>query len=361
MGKRNWASWALAPLHLAALATGAKSFRDNPIIGSPTLNRMGLHVARIRLAHAMADRRRRRLRRLVSDEDAAAFDRDGFVIKRDFLPAEVFQQLQDQVLAFRGPARDMLQGDAVTRRIPLDAATLSQTPAARALLNDPRWLGLIRYVASSRLTPVSYIQTIFSRVRDAEPDPQTHLHADTFHPTVKAWLFLGDVTEEDGPFVYVPGSHRMSARRLDWARARSIEARDSDFLSSRGSFRITLAELTEIGLPPPRSCAVPANTLVVADTGGFHARGRSAGSGARTEIWAYGRRNPFLAWTGWSVLGWPWVRERFAPMVWGITDARERMGFKPNPWRAAGMVGLRGRPNVPDSDIPVILRSKRPL
>lgn len=346
MVKRNWARWALTPLHIAALATGAKSFRDNPIIGSPTLNRMGLHVARIRLAHAMAERRRRRLRRLVSDEDAAAFERDGFVIKRDFLPADVFRQLQDQVMAFRGPAREMQQGDAVTRRIPLGAATLDQTPAARALLKDPRWLGLVRYVASSGLTPVSYIQTIFSQVRDAEVDPQTHLHADTFHPTVKAWLFLGDVNEEDGPFVYVPGSHKMTSRRLAWARAKSIEARDSDFLSSRGSLRITPAELADIGLPPPRSCAAPANTLVVADTGGFHARGRSVGPGARTEIWAYGRRNPFLAWTGWDLRGLPWLQHRFASMVWCMMDARERLGSKPNPWRAAGMVGVVSRPGV---------------
>ena len=56
-------SWLLAPVHVAALATGAKSFRDNPIIGSPALNRAGLHVARMRLAERMAERRRRGSRR----------------------------------------------------------------------------------------------------------------------------------------------------------------------------------------------------------------------------------------------------------------------------------------------------------
>ena len=37
------------------------------------------------------------------------------------------------------------------------------------------------------------------------PDPQTDLHTDTFHPTVKAWLFLTDVAADAMPFVYVPG------------------------------------------------------------------------------------------------------------------------------------------------------------
>ena len=74
-------SWLMAPIHVAALVTSAKSFRDNPVIGSPTLNRAGLHVARMRLAHRMAERRRERLAPLISNEDRAAFARDGFVIK----------------------------------------------------------------------------------------------------------------------------------------------------------------------------------------------------------------------------------------------------------------------------------------
>ena len=45
---------------------------------------------------------------------------------------------------------------------------------------------------------------------DGPPDPQTALHADTFHPTVKAWLFLTDVAADAGPFTYVPGSHRLT-------------------------------------------------------------------------------------------------------------------------------------------------------
>src|SRR5438067_1683458 len=128
-------------------------------------------------------------------------------------------------------------------------------------------------------------------------DPQTVLHADTFHPTVKAWLFLTDVAEEAGPFTYVPGSHRLSPERLDWERRMSLAARHSPNAEIRqGSFRIDQAELPSLGLPQPRSFAVPGNTLVVADTFGFHARGPSNRPSLRVEIWAYGRRSPFLPW-----------------------------------------------------------------
>ena len=41
------------PFYALGIFTGAKSFRDNPIIGSKLLNILGLHVARIVVAAAM--------------------------------------------------------------------------------------------------------------------------------------------------------------------------------------------------------------------------------------------------------------------------------------------------------------------
>ena len=183
--KGQLARWATAPLRVAALATGAKSFLDNPVLGSAKLNESGLHVARMRLAHRLSDRRRARFAGLVSREDAAAFDRDGFVLKENFLPD--FPEVERGILSLQAPARQMIQGDTMTRRIALDRAALAKAPRTRALLDSPEWLGLIRYVGSSALQPIHYVQTIMSHVRDAPPDPQTNLHADTFHPTVKAW------------------------------------------------------------------------------------------------------------------------------------------------------------------------------
>ena len=44
----------LAPWWAAQLLTGARSFRDNPLIGSRRLNRHGLHAGRVRLAAKLA-------------------------------------------------------------------------------------------------------------------------------------------------------------------------------------------------------------------------------------------------------------------------------------------------------------------
>ena len=250
------------------------------------LNRAGLHVSRMRAAQAMADLRRRRLAHLITPADVTAFQRDGFILKENFLAPQAFEALRREALDNRAPARDMIQGDAVTRRIALDRAALADLPALRSLLGDPRWLGPVRYVGSSALSPQTYIQTVFSQAGRGRPDPQTELHADTFHTSVKAWLFLTDVAEHDGPLVYVPGSHRLTKRRLAWERRASIVAHDHNiFEASRGSPRIKPEDLSRLGLPPPRI----RRPRQYPRRGGYawaHARGRSHRPTARVEIWA---------------------------------------------------------------------------
>lgn len=328
--------WWRAPIWLAALGTGAKSFVDNPILGSERLNRRGLHVARLKTAHWMAAFRRRRLAGLVPEHWREQFDRDGFVEVGNFLPAEVFGRLQKALLSTEFESREQQQGNAITRRVPIGPDLLKTIPELKALLNDRSWRSLIAYVASTRTEPIYYVQTIVSGHSPGTPDPQLDLHADTFHPSLKAWLFLTDVTDDQGPLTYVAGSHRLTPRRLAWEKARSIAIRNSDRLSQRGSLRITTKELDALGLPQPKRFAVPANTLVVVDTCGFHARGSCERPTVRAEIWAYVRRTPFLPWTGYDLLSWGPLAMRRATWLPGIVDVLDRLGIKKQHWKSSG-------------------------
>lgn len=329
--------WLKAPWWALQLATGAKSFVDNPLLGSRALNQRGLHLARVRLAHRLAKARRRRLAHLVSPEDRAAFDHQGFVEIRNFLRADQFDQLRSALLDNAYPAREHRQGDTVTRRIAIGPEMIRSVPGLRALLQGKRWKGLMAYVASNRAEPLYYLQTIFAGDPGAPPDPQVDLHSDAFQPSLKAWFFLTDVADDERPLAYVPGSHRSTGARQRWEYERSLAVLDGgDRLSQRGSLRIDPEELARLGLPQPRRFPVPANTLVVADTYGFHCRAQSDRPTVRVEIWAYSRRSPFLPWTGLDPLSLPPIASRRAELAYKAVDRLAKRGWKQQHWTDVG-------------------------
>ena len=325
---RTWLAlrWLLLPWWLLQVFSGEKAFHPNPILGSPALNRWGLFVWRGRLAERLTALRRRKLAHLVNEADRSAFDRDGFILKPDFAPPDLFRRLVEEVEGFRGRAGEFKEGDAITRRIPLTPENLRRLPACKALLDLPAWRGLTRYVSSFDAEPQVSIQTIFTKVDDGPRDPQTSMHTDTFHSTMKAWLFLEDVAEEDGPFCYVPGAHRRTRRREVWERRKSIEASDPRTRRKGGAFRVTRAELARLKAPEPRRFPVRANTLVVADTHGFHARSPSARPSARVEIWASSRRNPFTPFTGAGGSSGA-LRGFGVALAWRLVELRRRFGL----------------------------------
>src|SRR5437764_12450400 len=144
---------AMTPVWIAQLATGTKSFERNSVIGSRRFNQWGLHAARVGLAYRLAQARRRKLAGLVSEEDRTAFDRDGFVLRPSFLPAEHFAALVGQVRAYRGPLREISEGDPIMRKIALDGQALAALPALGAVLQSREWRGLGRYAGTPDAQP----------------------------------------------------------------------------------------------------------------------------------------------------------------------------------------------------------------
>src|SRR3546814_16806051 len=128
----------------------------------------------------------------------------------------------------------------------------------------------MRYVSSFNVEPLYYIQVILPHRKKGPDDPQTALHSDTFHPTMKAWFFLHDVADDEGPFQYVPGSHRLTPERIAWEKRKSLtDVGKLDRLSRKGSMRITPSDFAELSLHPPQQFTVRANNPVVEDTLGL--------------------------------------------------------------------------------------------
>jgi hypothetical protein len=328
--------WFIAPL---LIFSGYKSFRDNSALGSTRLNRWGLHVFRVRLAASMAQLRRLLLGMRVPVTIRQAYQTNGFVLQKDFLSPSEFDGLRDEVFKSDWLVREMRQGNALTRKVFLDPFQLKNThPHLHRLLFNKDLLARLRYVAGTGGEPLFAIQALQCD-EGKQTDPQMVLHQDTFHSTAKAWLFLEDVAEDGCPFAYVPGSHLRTPRKLLWEYRQSLIAREHSVLyHARGSFRASPDDIAAMELPEPVRFAVSANTLIVADTYGFHARSPAVGRAVfRIEIYASLRRNPFLPWTGLDFFSLPFVRNHRAAWVMGLLKLFARWGWMPMPWRVAGL------------------------
>lgn len=287
----------------------------NPWIGNPTANRLGLHVGRILLFDAL-DRLRWGLNSPCEEDRKwiRQLRREGVVAIPDFLAPPQFSALQSEVIGvireslerfppranhrpgfgekepFGGIGFDRFDGGTLNRFVNLSR---DLTPLALEAVQSERFSRLYA-AAQGRKLPLSAVSLYYTRHGpEAVHDLQKDLHSDTFHSTIKLWYFVADVPPEAGPFSYVKGSHLSTSRRIAWEYRRSIGAKRHP-VDCGGSFRISEEELDELGLPAPTEFAVPANTLVIADTNGFHRRGDAEPGAERFAMYGAMRRSPFL-------------------------------------------------------------------
>lgn len=291
----------LIPIWFIQLFTPAKSFKSNPIIGSVTLNKWGLHKWRVWTANKVMRFRMWLLSYGVDRNDQQQYQQQGFIIKENYLDETVFQKLEQEVRNFQSDdVRECNQGDTQNHRILLDPKTVKGLPQVKQLMASKPFRRLMRYTAGYACMPVMHIEQVRNGFRKSNAvDPQKNLHTDTFHPTMKFWLFIDDVDEVNGPFTYVPTSNQLTSQRLEWEYLESHKgAAHENSYSARGSFRFSKADREFLGLPPPKKLRVKRNTLVIANTFGIHGRGNAEQGSTRLAIWGMSRTNPFVLFPG---------------------------------------------------------------
>lgn len=323
------------PWWVLCVFTQGKSFVGNPVLGNKLLNRMGLHVFRLVFAHAARRVRLLTISPFVDKQFRQQYWQNGFVIIENFLPDVEFQKL-NHVVRQKGKThevRECIQGDTLTHRVLLDEKALKTLPEINELIENSKYKGLMALVGATYKRPLFYIQRIANQAVKGKVDPQKSLHSDTFHPTMKAWYFLDDVSLDKGPFNYVPGSHRLTLKRLKWEYARSI---DFDTLenvySKRGSFRPSAQNMIQMGYGKVKAVTVKRNTLVVADTHGYHCRGATQTKASRLEIWAFCRTNPFSLIAGFGSRFLSRIENRGAKALWRYQDEKAAAKGKLSSW-----------------------------
>lgn len=287
------------PLALIKVFTWDKSFKNNPIIGNRLLNRLGLHVARVVISHLLFNFRLYVLAPLANAEQRRHFRRYGYLKIENFLSPQRFEQLKTEIEQYDGEIREETEGSTITQRLYLTESALADLPQCQAFCTDSKLLKLLRYTSSKNRIPFFHLENIVHHAsKSKQADPQKDFHTDTFHPCVKAWLYVDNVSEHNGPFIVVPGSHRLTWKRIIWEYRQSLIA--SQGSSTRpehrywdGSFRVALEDAEELGYGQPVAMKVPANTLLVANVHAIHRRGDAAPGATRMTVWMQARDNPF--------------------------------------------------------------------
>jgi Phytanoyl-CoA dioxygenase (PhyH) len=271
-----------------------------------------IHLARTAVANwCNASRRAVALAFMLRRDEERALAEEGIAVIPDFLPADEFRKVADEARRAMAMAEesvpvrqrsepgfgaqelhawgfDRYDGGTLNRFVDIDPATM---PATRAMANDARIARLCRVgLGMSRPPRRGMIYLTVHGNEASNHDIQKDLHRDSFSRKMKYWYFLEPVGTDDGPFVYAPGSHRLTAARLAWEREQA-QRHGVPGLLVDGAYRISAAQLAGLGLPPPRAIEVAANTLVIADTFGFHRRGDARPGSRRLAI--YGQKKPW--------------------------------------------------------------------
>lgn len=320
----------LYPFYAVRLLAGDKDFTSNPLLANSWLNKRGLHIFRKRMAESLSTARRKRMAKQLPAEQVDIFNRQGFIQIDNFLAPLAFKRVCDELCATEWAMLVMAQPPAITHRANLDSHLLgANLSALQELISNPllqRWL---EYAAGYRGKPVIALQRIQSdsKSESGELDPQSHWHVDTFHSVGKGWLFLHSVALEDGPFSYIPQSHRLTPLRREWEYKQSLQAVDHpNRLHAKGSFRVSEQDLKAMAYGEPFIGCVQPNTLILADTSGFHRRTPSVRPSLRLEIYITLRRNPFLCSFYPSILSLPLLKNRWAGWLYLYSQYKLKHG-----------------------------------
>jgi hypothetical protein len=266
-------------------------FGENKVVDSKLLNFLGVQVQRTLAARLIYNLRHASMDKAIKDK-VDELRCEGIVLLPDFLPSDHFEGVRREYLPLLEENADKL---TVYKHGPntyefahirdFDTTTL---PYTYKFLADPR-LHAILEAAEKR--PLSYLgghrvleRLIQGPVGELE-DPETDLHNDTYFTNHKAWLYLHDVEMENGPFVYVKRSHRLSPTHLYYIYKESCTR-------NKGARRIAREELERRNLRET-IITCPKNTLVIANVFGFHRRVRGRPGCRRYAVHVSHRVNPF--------------------------------------------------------------------
>lgn len=267
------------------------TFSHQKLLPGMWKNLLGLQAFRVACARSIS--RRRLTEEMLHLPEEKALVRDGYCIILNFLPPDEFEKLRSEykytmnstknlkkvIKDSRGYIRETYYMDNNKLTIPTAWTTIHQNSRLRRLLRVPEGVDEEDFVKGEFQVAFwrSYLgETEIEAIQSDHTNVE--LHSDTFHTITKAFFYIEDTDKSNGAHRYVPGSHRLGLRRLIFEYLNSVFAHN-------GSPRVSERQLTWMGLEA-KDLELPANTLIVENTFGFHGAGTIQPDACRELIYA---------------------------------------------------------------------------
>jgi hypothetical protein len=221
--------------------------------------------------------------------DVERLERDGCITIPDFLAPEAFARVRAEFDASRAelPYEAVVVED---NGVVEDQLTLARHPEAfpatlAEVVNSERLWAIVGAALRRPVLPPRASARSWRRLADA-PKARgfghvvgaNYVHADMHFPTFKAWLYLCDIDEVNGAFRFALGSHKMTLARLRYEYDASIRvaANRHEGGSPDDPYALVRAPTERQQRQLKLNCTSivgKKNTLVIANTQGFHQQG----------------------------------------------------------------------------------------
>ncbi len=270
------------------MSIAVKILGDNFLDKAPPLysggviaNVLGLHVFRTLYLNLW----RMKPKKMNGDiqKHIDVLEKDGILVIENFLPKEQFDELKkeyDEAFSDWDPFE--YDPGKLTKRqkdFPEYFETIAEkiipasTPAfMKYIVNNEFLIALSEAVThrKNNLTAHHHFWYLQKRKLDKQNVGSLHTagfpHADVPYPTVKAFLYMNDVNEDNAAYIFAKGSHKLTLKRLIFEYKLSVR-----YAKTKNDIAFD-RDVEKLGYKCESICG-KANTLFISNNMGYHNRG----------------------------------------------------------------------------------------
>ena len=276
-------------------------FSESYLVNSYFLNLLGLQAFRY-ISASLVYWLRGIFFKWDNSKEVKILKKEGLLIINNFLNMEDFEKFRDHFKSLQniGLNKILNDGDSSTERSTLSIEQIENNEILTKIVCSKKLINILescehkkfiknRFHNFGKYGQIVWLDKINNIGFTSIKDSQKTLHSDIFFHTHKVWYFPSEVNAQSGPLNFVKGSHKFSFKRMYLEYINSIDERTNTQSPNIRNNKQPLNNYEKNST----ICNVSANTLVIANTRGYHKRGNSFQGTSRMQLHFRVRRNPF--------------------------------------------------------------------